>query len=397
MRKPLVRCLAAIACLTLGVLSYSQSRIGNQAPPPDRPQAPSAPPRQPPLVDAASAPPASAVDNDYEIVQEVTNVVVPVTVRRPDGTPVGGIRPQQFRLFDMGRLQDIRVDADYLPVSLVVVIQANSRAEGAVDRVKKTPALIQSLIVGEHGEAAILAFDHRQQVKCDFTSDYDKLKQGIEDIKIGSSTAALNDAAMTAINMLRRREGARRRVMLLIAETRDGGSEMSTRQVVNYAELHNIQVFAVNISQVMKQLTSRPQPPRPDPVPPEARGLYPGTVNTPTTVAQITGSQGGSAQFVPLLEELYRGVKGIFWRNPQEALVAATGGREYSFATLRGLEEALSSLGEELHAQYILSYSPNTGEEGGYHEIRVVVDGYNAGWVKHKPGYFWGGKPGSGN
>jgi VWFA-related protein len=348
---------------------------------------------------SSEAPPASgegSQDDAYRIVQDVVNIVVPVAVRQPNGQPVGGIRPQQFRLFDMGKLQDIRVDADYLPVSLVMVVQANSRAEGAVERVKKTPALIQSLIVGEQGEAAVLAFDHRQQLKCDFTDDFEKLRQGIEDIKVGSATAALNDAAMTAINMLRRREGNRRRVMLLIAESRDGGSEMSAREVVNYAELHNIQVYAVNISQVLKQLTSRPQPPRPDPIPPGARGLYPGTVNTPTTVMQITGSQGGSAEFIPLLEELYRGIKGIFWKNPQEALVAATGGREFHFATLRGLEDALAALGEELHSQYILSYTPSTRDEGGYHEIRVEVDGYDTKWVKHRPGYFWGGIPGAG-
>lgn len=329
----------------------------------------------------------------YTIREDVVRIVVPVTVRRPDGMPVGGIRPQQFRLFDNRTLQDIQVDADYLPVSVVMVVQANSRAQGAIDRVKQTPALVQSLIVGEQGEAAVLAFDHRMQVKCDFTSDYNKLKAGVEDIKIGSATAGLNDAVMTAINMLKARDKNRRRVILLIAETRDGGSEHSTRNVVNAAELNNIQVYAVNISQIMKQLTSRPQPQRPDPVPPEARGLYPGTVNTPTTVAQITGGAGGSAQFVPLIEELYRGVKGIFWRNPQEALVMATGGREFSFATLRGLEEALSSLGEELHSQYILSYTPSTRGEGGYHSIEIMVDGYSQDWVKHRPGYYWGGMP----
>ena len=378
-----VAIVLAATWVTQGPVRTAHGQNGIQAPP------------------GAAAPkaPASAdgEDDPYRIVQDVVNIVVPVAVRQPSGTPVGGIRPQQFRLFDMGKLQDIRVDADYLPVSLVMVVQANSRAEGAVERVKKTPALIQSLIIGEQGEAAVLAFDHRQQVKVDFTSDYDKLKQGIEDIKVGSASASLNDAAMTAINMLRRREGNRRRVMLLIAESRDGGSEISAREVVNYAELHNIQVYAVNISQVLKQLTSRPQPPRPDPIPPGARGLYPGTVNTPTTVAQITGGQGGSAEFVPLIEELYRGVKGIFWKNPQEALVAATGGREFHFATLRGLEDALSAMGEELHSQYILSYTPSTRDEGGYHEIRVVVDGYDPKWVKHRPGYFWGGIPGAGN
>lgn len=344
---------------------------------------------------ALTALPQTAPETPYTIRQDVINIVVPVTVRRSDGMPVGGIRSQQFRLFDNRRLQDIKVDADYLPVSLVLVVQANSRAEGAVKRVKETPALMQSLIIGEQGEAAVLAFDHRMQVKCDFTSDFNKLKAGVDDIKVGSSSAALNDAVMTAINMLKRRDKNRRRVILLIAETRDGGSEQNTRNVVSAAEMNNIQVYAVNISQVLKQLSSSPQPPRPDPIPPAARGLYPGMVNTPTTVAQMTGGMGNSVQFVPLLEELYRGVKGLFWRNPQEALVLATGGREFSFTTLRGLESALASLGEELHSQYILSYtpSPETREEGGYHTLQIVVDGYNADWVKHRPGYFWGGMP----
>lgn len=344
---------------------------------------------------ALTALPQATPETPYTIRQDVINIVVPVTVRRPDGMPVGGIRSQQFRLFDNRRLQDIRVDADYLPVSLVLVVQANSRAEGAVKRVKETPALMQSLIIGEQGEAAVLAFDHRMQLKCDFTSDFNKLKAGVDDIKVGSSSAALNDAVMTAINMLKRRDKNRRRVILLIAETRDGGSEQNTRNVVSAAEMNNIQVYAVNISQVLKQLSSSPQPARPDPIPPEARGLYPGMVNTPTTIQGVTGSMGNSIQFVPLLEELYRGVKGLFWRNPQEALVLATGGREFSFTTLRGLESALASLGEELHSQYILSYtpSPETREEGGYHTLQIVVDGYNADWVKHRPGYFWGGIP----
>ena len=330
--------------------------------------------------------PQGTPENPYTIREDVINIVVPVTVRRPDGMPVGGIRSQQFRLFDNRRLQDIKVDADYLPVSLVLVVQANSRAEGAVKRVKETPALMQSLIVGEQGEAAVLAFDHRMQVKCDFTTDFNKLKAGVDSIKVGSNSAALNDAVMTAINMLKRRDKNRRRVILLIAETRDGGSEQNTRNVVSAAEMNNIQVYAVNISQVLKQLGSTPQPPRPDPIPPEARGLYPGMVNTPTTVAQASGSMGQSVQFVPLLEELYRGVKGLFWRNPQEALVRATGGREFSFATC-----AASKMPWPVSAKNCtpstFSVTPQPGNARGrwLSPLQIVVDGYSPDWVKHRP------------
>ncbi|MDZ7639832.1 MAG: hypothetical protein U5J83_16545 [Bryobacterales bacterium] len=46
-----------------------------------------------------------------------------------------------------------------------------------------------------------------------------------------------------------------------------------------------------------------------------------------------------------------------------------------------------------MHSQYILSYTPSTQDEGGYHTIQIVVDGYSNDWVKHRPGYYWGGVP----
>jgi hypothetical protein len=51
-------------------------------------------------------------------------------------------------------------------------------------------------------------------------------------------------------------------------------------------------------------------------------------------------------------------------------LAAATGGAEFSFARLQGLEGAIGKLGEELHSQYVLSFTPPP-ETRGYRQLEV--------------------------
>ncbi len=86
---------------------------------------------------------------------------------------------------------------------------------------------------------------------------------------------------------------------------------------------------------------------------------------------QATGSEGGSAQFVPLMVEIFKSSKAIFVDNPVEVFTKGTGGTEFSFAKQKGLEEAIAKIGEEIHSQDLISYSPNNKAEGGFHEIEV--------------------------
>ena len=79
------------------------------------------------------------------------------------------------------------------------------------------------------------------------------------------------DAAMQAFRMLRNRPGDRRRILLLISETRDNSSENKVREVLVEAQLNNTVVYSVNINRLITTLTARPQPARPDPFPAGAR------------------------------------------------------------------------------------------------------------------------------
>jgi VWFA-related protein len=173
--------------------------------------------------------------------------------------------------------------------------------------------------------------------------------------------------------MLRNRPKDRRRVVLLIAESRDKGSTLKPREALTNLEIGNVMVYALNMSRLYTEFTAKAPPPRPDNIPAAARNVPGGGVQTPTTTAQLTGTSGYGADFAPLVTEIFRSVKAIFVSNPIEVFTRYTGGKEYPFVSQRDLERALSEVGREIHNQYLITYNPNNKDEGGFHNIRVEV------------------------
>ncbi len=324
---------------------------------------------------------------DVKFRTTVNFVAAPVTVVDKNGAYVNGLEPNQFRLWDNGKEQDIRVDVSFQPISLVVAVQSNAAVESVLPQVQKIGGLIQPLIIGDQGQAALIAFDHRIRVVQEFTSNADQFTDALKKIRPGSTSSRMIDAVILATRMLRRQPKERRRVLLLVSETRDISSEGRIRDALLDLELANVSVYTVNISRAITTLTQRAQPPRPNPQLPSARPMPAGVPATPTSVAQSDPTQGGAGNVVPLLIEIFRDVKAIFRDNPAEAFTKGTGGTEFSFVRQKGLEEAISKIGEELHSQYMITYSPNNTEEGGFHEIVVSVIARNA-VPRTRPGYW---------
>lgn len=321
---------------------------------------------------------------------EANVVLAPVTVLTRDGKYVNGLEARDFRLYDNDKLQDIRMDVSFTPISMVVAIQRNNRTEAVLGAVKKIGPMLEALLVGEQGEAALLAFDHRLEVIQDFTNDGAKFSKALERLMPGSTSSRVVDAVFQSINMLRKRPRDRRRILVLISETKDRGSEGDLRDALLEAEFHNVIVYTININRALTSLTTQAPPPRPDPFPAASHPVPPIAPQTPHSVAQLRGVE--SMHFEPLIVELFSQVKAIFIPNHAEVLTRYTGGREYSFTGLKSLERAITDLGEELHSQYILSYTPNNMSEGGYHRIRVEVNRPNL-VVRTRPGYWMAARP----
>ncbi|MGH9593730.1 MAG: hypothetical protein ACRD5L_11600, partial [Bryobacteraceae bacterium] len=261
-----------------------------------------------------------------DIVASYNFVTAPVTVRDSHGRIVLGLNALDFQLFDKGVPQKITEDDVSHPISMVVAVQASQNMEQLLPGIRKLGNLISQFVLGENGELAVFAFDHRIQTMTGFTSDSDQISAAFKKIQPGSGIIRLNDAAMNAVHLLRTRPRDRRRILVLIAETRDFGSEVSQSEVMIDAGFANVVIYPVEVSRLLTSLTSKTDPPPPNPIPPEARPLPAGVIGTQTTDAQ---QQMGN--YVPLFKGVKTAVNGVFGSNPLEIYAKFTGGREYSY------------------------------------------------------------------
>jgi VWFA-related protein len=324
---------------------------------------------------------------EHIIREQFRFVLVPVTVLDRDGQAVSGLQATEFRLFDNGKLQKITEDVLFHPISVVLAVQRTANMEKILPQVQKVGSMFDTLVMGETGEIAVVGFDHRIELLQDFTSEPGKVGEALKKLTPRGWNNRLNDAANEGINMLRRRPENRRRILVLVGETRDKYSEARLRDILTATEFANIVVYSINVSSLVTNLTGPSLPPRPDPIPPGARHMPDGSVSTASTQAQTY-----MGNWVPAFKELFSLAKGVFVDNPMEAFTKYTGGREYSFKSQKALENAISDLGSELHSQYMLLYSPNNKEEAGWHEIRVDVmrPGLK---VRTRDGYWLAGIP----
>lgn len=318
-------------------------------------------------------------------------VLVPTTVMDKDsGSYINGLSASDFQLLDNGKPQKIESDIIQQPVSVVMVVQANSEVAPMLPKIRKTGLLVQGLVTGQDGDVAVLAFDHRMQLIQNFTNDPAKLDDAMQKITAGSSTAALIDAIMKADHMLKEHDArnTRRRVILLLSRDVDKGSETHLQEAVHAMQFDNVIVYCVNISKFMSALLNKPGYPRPQNggIPPEALPNTRGNgAHSETDV--IKQENGNVLNAVP---PMLRSIRDLFKKTPAEAFTYFTGGKTYNFATEKAMEAAITDIGKELNSQYLLSYNPNDKNEPGFHTIKVVIDRPRLE-IRTRPGYWWGG------
>jgi len=325
---------------------------------------------------------------DLTIRTSVNVVIAPTTVRDRSGEFVNGLQLQDFELYDNNKLQKVNADVRDEPLSLVVAVQRSSNLTDFLPKIQNIGSMLNQLVAGQNGEIAVVGFDHRIQVMQDFTSEGAKVSEAMKKMTPGSSSHAVVDAVSESVRMLTHRPPDRRRVLLLIAEKRDRGSQLRVREALTQTQFANVSIYSLDISTVVAALTDKGMPPRPPSIPPEAQHLPGGYSATPTTVDQ----NYYLGNYVPVFVDIFKAVKSVFVDDTLDVFTRFTGGREYNFIGERSLEKAISGISDELHSQYLLSYSSNNQTEGGFHEIKVVVNRPNLE-VRTRPGYWVAARP----
>lgn len=253
-------------------------------------------------------------------------VVAPTSVTDRSGNFVNGLTAGDFMLYDNDVPQQIHEDGDFLPISLAVAIETNLKKQ-AIERVHELGPLLGALVVGVGGEAAILSFNEKLEVRQDFTHDLGRLTRGLRGIEFTPGPSHVIDATLDALRLLDQRPAERRRILLLISEPGDKGSQSTLDDALSDVAMSNTLIYWLN-------------------------------------VAHSAASE-----------------------DPVLAMTRYTGGQQYGLQNRQELERAITQIGEEVHGQYLLSYTPANTNETGFHRIRVVAK--RSGMeVRSRPGYW---------
>lgn len=329
--------------------------------------------------------PAALLAQNETLKVETRLVVVPVMVNGANARPVLDLPAERFTLLDNGVPQPFTLETigtGVAPIALIVAVQNSGISASALAKVRRIGGMIQPLITGERGCAGLVTFAETVEWRENCTRDANRLSNAFARIGVGQERSGrMLDASLEAIRKLSNIEG-HRRVLLLISESRDRGGKADLDTVIAAAQAAGVTVYAATYSAFRTGFVAKPEEvarPRENPKPkidalePNSR---PGMSKTPHPNASNRVDLGTG------LGELTRlgNVKST------EAMARATGGAEFPFTKLTGLEAAIEKLGEELHAQYVLSFTPKSPTPG-YHALTVTV-ALPKVTIRARPGYF---------
>ena len=283
-------------------------------------------------------------------------VLVPTTVVDTAGKPVNGLEESDFTLYEANRPRPHRLEQLTQPIAVLFCIQTNRFADPALKKLPAISSLILPLIAGEGGKAALLTFSDHVILRQDFTRDPAAIHTAFHALHPDGDGSRTIDAIEEGIRLLEQLDQRYRKVILLIGESRDRSSETKLDDVLRTAARSNVTIYPVSFSVYLTAFTTKSSEYQ----------------TSPNSINLIGG-----------IQELARLGK----PKAADALATATGGLALSFARLRKLEEMLQKVGDDLHHQYLLTFTPGSGAEG-YRDLRVELKVRPGLRVRYRPGYW---------
>lgn len=320
---------------------------------------------------------------DFDIDSRV--VLIPTTVTDKKGRVIDNLSPSDFSLLDNGLPQKASVDSiatGVAPIALVIAVQSSGISAAALVKIRKIASMIQPLVIGQRGCAAVVAFAERVEWLQDCTNDQAALDRAFASLEPGEPMAArMIDAVYEATQRLRRRQNTRR-VLLLVSESRDRGSETDLQSAVLAAEAAGVSIYPVTYSAFRTAFTAKPSDverrPEPKGAPTPAKDPQ-----SPRARDRIVPPPEQRVDLMAGLGELIRLGK----INDAQVFASKTGGIVLEFHRQKGLENAIEKLGAELHAQYLLSFTPESPKPG-FHSIEVRLNRKGEFRIRSRPSYW---------
>lgn len=316
---------------------------------------------------------------------ETREVILPVTVRDKKGQVVQNLTVQDFTLQQDGKPETIKSFSHEtnLPFRLGLLVDTSRSQSAALASEKSaTGKFIDQMLSQPADKAFLLHFDREVELLQDFTATKSKLHHELDDMsssnysndQSGSDSGGsgngdgrggggrrrgggtqMYDAIYLASNELMAKEPGRKAIILL-SDGVDRGSKESMNDAIDAAEKANVSIYAVYFKGEEEHNGGGMNP--------MGRrggmggGGYPGG---------YPGGGGGPRPGNYPTEPKVDGKKIL------EQIAARTGGVFFEAKKKDSFDEVYAQIREELHGQYLLTYSPeksaDDSDSDGFHKI----------------------------
>jgi VWFA-related protein len=276
-------------------------------------------------------------------------VSVPALVEEAPGKIAYGLSADDFSIKDNGIEQQVQFDpeAEMRPLSLLLVIQTGHNAAPLLSKISRLNDLLDSILIHPDDQVAVITFDFRPRLVHDFATDSDDTANALSAIRPGDSGAALFDAIHLAVNTFRSVPAENRRVILLISDGHDHGSNASdTAALIKDVSSSGLLVYGLSYS--------------------PSRGDFFGTLRSLNPLV-MTAS--------------------LMQRNAGQALTQLTGGDFYHFDSENDFENRVAEIAKHVHNAYSLEFRPSNPQPG-FHSLQVTVRHVKANVVTARTGYW---------
>jgi VWFA-related protein len=312
----------------------------------DRDPVPSPGPGGPPAPGAAApaAPQAGEVargkNGGYTLTRDVDEVVLNATVIDDHAHLITGLSKDDFHVFEDSKPQSITsIQEQDVPVSIGLLVDNSGSMrtkrqavnEAAVDMVRAS---------NPDDETFVVNFADEAYIDQDFTSDINRLRDGLSHIDSKGGTA-LYDAVIASADYMAKNAKKAKEVLLIITDGEDNASGTNLEETVRrIQDLQGPVVYSIGL---------------------------------------LFDEGGGGGR------ESHRA------RRALQLLSDETGGLAFFPKNLGQVDQIAAEVARDIRNQYTISYhSSKPASEGGYRVVHVdaKAKGYNKLSVRTRPGYF---------
>jgi VWFA-related protein len=325
-------------------------------------------------------------------------VVVPALVRTKSGELVYTLKADDFILTDNGVVQKLRLEQDTgsEPLAMVIIAQTGGDAAVHLDQYQHLGPMLENMLGGVDHRVAVVGFDSTPILLHGFTSNLDFISHSLDILEPGDNHAAVLDAIVYAVNLLRQQPSTYRRAILLLSQTTDNNSHVSELDALHAISDTNTVMYSVGFHTTGTE-SAKEAAKFSDDTPGPQHGCFSRDMGTDADGKPIQPTESKGSQDFNCVEELLPplrlahiaeiAARNALRRNISESVAHLTGGEYFKFKNVKTLDHDLFTIANHIPNRYVLSFHPQSPTPG-FHSIVLKLRDESHLSVEARDGYW---------